>query len=79
MRDFYRPMVFRVDPHSAGFGSTVLSLCSVGGHGIKNNGGGRVLSLDTSFGLLETASASAPALFLGSALCCCGVNCMICG
>jgi len=47
---------------------------------ITNNsldtGGGRVLSLDASFGLLATASASALALFLGSALSCCGVSCM---
>jgi len=34
-------------------------------------------SLDASFGLMATASASAPALFLGSALCCGGVSCMI--
>ena len=37
----------------------------------------RVFSLDASFGLLATASASALALFLGSALCCCGVSCII--
>jgi len=42
----------------------------------KNNreplytGGGRVFSVDASFGLLATASASALALFLGSALSC---------
>jgi len=41
-----------------------------------DTGGGRVSSLDASSGLLATASASAPALFLGSALCCCGVSCM---
>jgi len=41
-----------------------------------DTGGGRVFSLDASFGLLATASASALALFLGSALCCCGVSCM---
>jgi len=39
-----------------------------------DTGGGRVFSLDAAFGLLATASASAPALFLGSALCCCGVS-----
>ena len=39
--------------------------------------GGVLAKLDASFGLLATASASAPALFLGSALCCCGVSCMI--
>jgi len=38
--------------------------------------GGRVFSLDASFGLLATVSASVPALFLGSALRCCGVSCM---
>jgi len=32
-------------------------------------------SLDASFGLLATASASALAVVLGSALCCCGVSC----
>jgi len=37
----------------------------------------RVFSLDASFVLLATASASAPALSLDSALCCCGVSCMI--
>jgi len=42
-----------------------------------NTGGGRVFFLDASFGLLATASASAPVLFLGSALCYCGVSCMI--
>jgi len=42
-----------------------------------DTGGGRIFSLDASFGLLATASASAPALFLDSALCCCGVSCMI--
>jgi len=41
-----------------------------------DTGSGRVFSLDASFGLLATASASALALFLGSALCCCGVSCM---
>jgi len=30
----------------------------------------KIFSLDASFGLLATASASAPALFLDSALCC---------
>jgi len=40
-------------------------------------GDGRVFSLDASFGLLATASASALALFLGSALSSCGVSCMI--
>jgi len=39
-----------------------------------DTGGGRVFSLDASFGLLATARASAPALYLGSALCCCGVK-----
>jgi len=34
-------------------------------------------SLDASSGILATASASAPALFLDSALCCCGVSCML--
>ena len=29
------------------------------------------------FGLLAAASASAPALFLGSALCCCAVSCIL--
>jgi len=33
-------------------------------------------SLDASSGLQAAASALAPALFLGSALCCCGVSCM---
>jgi len=42
-----------------------------------DTGGGRVFSLDVSCGLLDTASASALALFLGFALCCCGVSCMI--
>jgi len=42
-----------------------------------DTGGGRVFSLDVSFGLLATASTSAPALFLGSALCWCGVSWMI--
>jgi len=42
-----------------------------------DTGGGRVFSLDASFGLLATASASALALFLGSALSLCGVSCMI--
>jgi len=42
-----------------------------------DTGGGRVFSLDASFGFLATASASAPALFLGSAHCCCGVSCVI--
>jgi len=40
-------------------------------------GGGRVSSLDASFGILATASASALALFLGSAISFCGVSCMI--
>jgi len=39
----------------------------------NDTGGGRVFSLDASFGLLATASASALALFLGSALSFCGV------
>jgi len=39
-----------------------------------DTGGGRVFSLDACIGLLAPASASAPALFLGSALCCCGVS-----
>jgi len=43
-----------------------------------DTGGGRVFSLDASFGLLATASASALALFLGSALSFCGVSCIIC-
>jgi len=38
-----------------------------------DTGGCRVFSLDASFGLLVTANASALALFLDSALCCCGV------
>jgi len=42
-----------------------------------NTGGSRIFCLDVSFGLLATASASAPALFLGSALCWCGVSCML--
>jgi len=42
-----------------------------------DTGGGRVFSLDTTFGLLATVSASALALFFGSALCSCGVSCMI--
>jgi len=42
-----------------------------------DTGGGRVFSLAASFGLLATASASALALFLGSALSFCGVSCMI--
>jgi len=42
-----------------------------------DTGGGRVFSLDASFGLLATASASALALFLGSALSFCGGICMI--
>jgi len=42
-----------------------------------DTGGGQVFSLDASFGLLATASASALALFLGSELSCCGVSCMI--
>jgi len=42
-----------------------------------DTGVGRVLSFDASFGLLATASASALALFLGSALGSCGVGCMI--
>jgi len=33
--------------------------------------------IDASSGLLTTASASAPAMFLDSALCCCGVRCVI--
>jgi len=44
---------------------------------IKDTGGGRVFSLDATSGLLATASASALALFLGSALSLCGVSCMI--
>jgi len=40
-------------------------------------GGGRVFSLNASFGLLATANASALALFLSSALSCCRVSCMI--
>jgi len=40
-------------------------------------GGGRVFSLDASFGLLATASASALALFLGSAFSSYGVSCMV--
>jgi len=43
----------------------------------KIKGGGRVFSLDVSFGLLATAGASALALFLGSALSFCGVSCRI--
>jgi len=39
--------------------------------------GSVIVSLDASFGLLTTASASALALFLGSALSSCGVSCMI--
>jgi len=42
-----------------------------------DTGGGRVFSLDASFGLLANASASALAMFLGSALSLCGVSCMI--
>jgi len=42
-----------------------------------DTGGGRVFSLDASFGLLATASASALALFLCSALSFYGVSCMI--
>ena len=42
-----------------------------------DTGGGRVFSLDASFGLLATASASALELFLDSALSFCGVSCMI--
>jgi len=42
-----------------------------------DTGGSRIFSLDASPGILATASASALALFLGSALCCCGVSCMI--
>jgi len=37
----------------------------------------RVFSLDASFGLLVTVSASALALLFGSALCSCGVSCML--
>jgi len=43
-----------------------------------DTGGGRIFSLDASFGLLATASASTLALFLGSALSFCGVSWMIC-
>jgi len=39
-----------------------------------DTGGGLFFSLDGTFGLLATASASAAALFLDSALCCCGVS-----
>jgi len=42
-----------------------------------DTGGGRVFSLDASFGLLANASASALAQFVGSALSSCGVSCMI--
>jgi len=42
-----------------------------------DTGGGRIFSLDASFGLLANASASALALFLGSALSLCGVRCMM--
>jgi len=41
-----------------------------------DTGGGRVFSLDASSGILATASASALALCLGSALGSCGVSCM---
>jgi len=41
-----------------------------------DTGGGRVFSLHAFFGLLATASASALALFFGSALSSCGVSCM---
>jgi len=58
-----------------------LALCSSRGpireKKTLDTGGGRVFSLDASFGLLATASASALALFLGSALSFCGVSCMI--
>jgi len=57
--------------------TTFLLSKSFQGEEPLDTGGGRVFSLDASFGLLATASASAPALFLGSALCCCGVSCMI--
>jgi len=39
-----------------------------------DTGYGRVFSLDASFGLLATASASALTLFLGSALSFCGAS-----
>jgi len=39
-----------------------------------DTGGGRVFSLDASFGLLATASAPALALFHGSALSFCGAS-----
>jgi len=42
-----------------------------------DTGGGRVFSLDASFGLLATVSASALAQFFDSALSSCGVSCMI--
>jgi len=42
-----------------------------------DTGGGRVFSLDAPFGVLATASTSALALFLGSALSFCGVSCRI--
>jgi len=42
-----------------------------------DTGGGRVFSLDASFGLLATASASVLARFLGSALSVCGASCML--
>jgi len=37
----------------------------------------RIFSLDASFGLLATVSASALALFFGSALSSCRVSCML--
>jgi len=37
----------------------------------------RVFPLDASFGLLATISASALALFFGSALSSCGVSCIL--
>jgi len=42
-----------------------------------DTGGGWVFSPDASSGLLVTASTSALALFLGSALSFCGVSCML--
>jgi len=43
----------------------------------NDTGGGWVSFFDASFGLLATTSASALALFLGTALSFCGVSCMI--
>ena len=40
-------------------------------------GGGQVFSLDAISGLLAAVSASAPVLIFVSALCFCGVSCMI--